>query len=169
VWLDNNPTERGLRGPVVGRRNHFGSKSARGTLVAATIYSLVESAKVARVDPVAYLVEVATRAKRAPGSALLPADFNAVRVAPAGPAPSLGAARRATARRYDSTVFAGEGGEALVFNSIGQMFRGNLGDKAAFRSRIRASALSSACSRRLVSNQVGCHIPFNEEGIDGVL
>jgi len=30
VWLDNNPTERGLRGPVVGRRNHFGSKSARG-------------------------------------------------------------------------------------------------------------------------------------------
>ena len=77
VWLDNNPTERGLRGPVVGRRNHFGSKSARGTVVAATMYSLVESAKVARVDPVAYLVEVATRAKRTPGSVLLPADFQA--------------------------------------------------------------------------------------------
>ena len=45
VWLDNNRTERGLRGPVVGRRNHFGSKSARGTVVAATMYSLVESAK----------------------------------------------------------------------------------------------------------------------------
>lgn len=29
IWLDNNPTERGLRGPVIGRRNHFGSKSAR--------------------------------------------------------------------------------------------------------------------------------------------
>jgi transposase len=26
VWLDNNRTERGIRGPVVGRRNHFGSK-----------------------------------------------------------------------------------------------------------------------------------------------
>ena len=55
VWLDNNPTERGLRGPVVGRRNHFGSKSARGTEAAAILYSLVESAKVCGVDPIAYL------------------------------------------------------------------------------------------------------------------
>jgi transposase len=77
VWLDNNRTERGLRGPVVGRRNHFGSKSARGTVVAATMYSLVESAKVAGIDPVAYLVAVATRAKRTPGAVLLPADFKA--------------------------------------------------------------------------------------------
>lgn len=77
VWLDNNRTERGLRGPVVGRRNHFGSKSARGTVVAATMYSLVESAKVAGVDPVSYLVEVATRARRNPGAVLLPADFKA--------------------------------------------------------------------------------------------
>jgi transposase len=77
VWLDNNRTERGLRGPVVGRRNHFGSKSARGTVVAATMYSLVESAKVAGVDPVTYLVEVATRAKRNPLSVLLPVDFQA--------------------------------------------------------------------------------------------
>ena len=77
VWLDNNRTERGLRGPVVGRRNHFGSKSARGTVVAATMYSLVESAKVAGVDPVAYLVDVATRAKRTSGAVLLPANFKA--------------------------------------------------------------------------------------------
>jgi hypothetical protein len=34
VWLDNNATERGLRGRVIGRRNHFGSKSARGTQMA---------------------------------------------------------------------------------------------------------------------------------------
>jgi transposase len=40
VWLDNNRTERGIRGPVAGRRNHFGSKSARGTVVAATLYSV---------------------------------------------------------------------------------------------------------------------------------
>lgn len=77
IWLDNNRTERGLRGPVIGRRNHFGSKSARGTVVAATMYSLVESAKAAGVDPIAYLVEVATRAKRNPGAVLLPADFKA--------------------------------------------------------------------------------------------
>jgi transposase len=78
VWLDNNPTERGLRGPVVGRRNHFGSKSARGTEVAAVMYSLVESAKVSGVDPIAYLVEVATHARRTPGSVLLPDEFKAL-------------------------------------------------------------------------------------------
>ena len=41
------------------------------------MYSLVESAKVAGVDPIAYLVEVATRARRTPGAVLLPADFKA--------------------------------------------------------------------------------------------
>jgi hypothetical protein len=39
------------------------------------MYSLVESAKVTGIDPVAYLVEVATRAKRTSGAGLLPADF----------------------------------------------------------------------------------------------
>jgi transposase len=77
VWLDNNPTERGIRGPVVGRRNHFGSKSVRGTEAAAILYSLVESAKVCGVDTVAYLIEVATRARRTPGAVLQPADFAA--------------------------------------------------------------------------------------------
>src|SRR5258708_4652863 len=78
VWLDNNRTERGLRGPVIGRRNHFGSKSARGTEVAAilySLYSLVESAKSSGVDPIAYLTEVATRAQQSRGAVLLPADF----------------------------------------------------------------------------------------------
>jgi transposase len=35
VPLDNNGTERAIRGPVVGRKNHYGSKSRRGTEVAA--------------------------------------------------------------------------------------------------------------------------------------
>ena len=42
VPLDNNATERALRGPVQGRKNHYGSKSERGTRVAATLYSLLE-------------------------------------------------------------------------------------------------------------------------------
>lgn len=75
VWLDNNATERGLRGPVIGRRNHFGSKSVRGTEVAAIMYTLVESAKASRIDPMAYLIECAARVKRTPGTVLLPADF----------------------------------------------------------------------------------------------
>jgi hypothetical protein len=41
------------------------------------MYSLVESAKTVAVDPIAYLIEVATRAKRNPGAVLLPADFKA--------------------------------------------------------------------------------------------
>jgi transposase len=75
VWLDNNPTERGLRGPVVGRRNHFGSKSPRGTHAAAVLYTLVETAKTCGIDPIAYLIEVATAARRNPGAVLMPADF----------------------------------------------------------------------------------------------
>jgi transposase len=55
VPIDNNATERALRGVVVGRKNHYGSKSRRGTEVAAVFYSLLESAKLADVDPGAYL------------------------------------------------------------------------------------------------------------------
>lgn len=53
--LDNNAAERALRGPVVGRKNHYGSRSRRGTEVAAIFYSLLESAKLVGVDPTAYL------------------------------------------------------------------------------------------------------------------
>jgi len=55
VPLDNNRTERALRGVVVRRKNHFGSRSERATQVAAMMSSLVESAKIHRVDPELYL------------------------------------------------------------------------------------------------------------------
>lgn len=61
VTLDNNAVERSLRGVVVGRKNHYGSKSRRGTEVAALFYSLIESAKLVELDPDAYL-KAATRA-----------------------------------------------------------------------------------------------------------
>src|SRR6185295_13060184 len=53
--VNNNASERALRGPVIGRVNYFGSRSRRGTDAAAILYSLVESAKRAHVDPSAYL------------------------------------------------------------------------------------------------------------------
>lgn len=56
--LDNNATERALRGVVVGRKNHYGSKSERGTQVAALFYSLIESAKLCEINPHEYLREV---------------------------------------------------------------------------------------------------------------
>jgi len=73
IPLDNNATERGIRGPVVGRKNHYGSKSRRGTEVAATLYTLLETAKLNGVNPAAYLA-AAVRADNL-GQVLLPWDF----------------------------------------------------------------------------------------------
>jgi transposase len=62
--LDNNATERALRGVVLGRKNHYGSRSERGTEVAALFYSLIESAKLASVEPDNYLRSAARLAIR---------------------------------------------------------------------------------------------------------
>lgn len=62
IPLDNSATERGIRGPVVGRKNHYGSRSKRGTEVAAVLYSLMESAKLCGLEPKAYLRQAVTAA-----------------------------------------------------------------------------------------------------------
>ena len=64
IPLDTNGVERAIRGVAVGRKNHYGSRSERGTRVAALSYSLIESAKLAGVGPRAYLGETARRATR---------------------------------------------------------------------------------------------------------
>ena len=64
VPLDNNATERAIRGPVVGRKNHYGSRSRSGTEVAATLYTLIETAKLHRVSPTRYLLEAVRAADR---------------------------------------------------------------------------------------------------------
>jgi hypothetical protein len=56
IPLDNNLAERCLRGPVIGRHNHYGSKSRQGTQVAASAYSIMESAKLNGLNPEAYLL-----------------------------------------------------------------------------------------------------------------
>ena len=73
VPLDNNATERGVRGPVVGRRNHFGSKSRAGTKVAAVLYTLIECAKLSNVPPAEYLCAALESARL--GTALTPAAY----------------------------------------------------------------------------------------------
>ena len=52
---DNNETERVLRGVVLGRKNHYGSRSVLGTKVAALFYSLLDSAQLAGINPHEYL------------------------------------------------------------------------------------------------------------------
>lgn len=64
VPVDNNATERALRGIVIGRKNHYGSRSQRGTEVAALFYTLIESCKLADVDPYDYLRGAAHAALR---------------------------------------------------------------------------------------------------------
>jgi transposase len=75
IPIHNNHAEREIRGVVVGRKNHFGSKSKRGTEVAAIFYSLFEAARLAGVDPSAYVLETARRAIRKPGAVTLPVDL----------------------------------------------------------------------------------------------
>jgi len=55
IPLDNNQTERGYLWVAVGRRSFFGSRSKRGTEVAAIFYSLAESARRCGIDPKQYL------------------------------------------------------------------------------------------------------------------
>jgi transposase len=75
IPVDNNATERALRGIALGRKNHYGSRSERGTRVAALCYTLLESAKLAKVEPAAYLAEATRRAIATPGTVTLPHDL----------------------------------------------------------------------------------------------
>lgn len=72
IPLDNNAAERSLRGPVVGRKVHYGSKSKRGTEVAAIFYTLLETAKLCGVEPAHYLKTAALAALKQPGTVILP-------------------------------------------------------------------------------------------------
>ena len=73
VPLDNNASERALRTVVLGRKNHYGSRSQRGTEVAALFYSILETAVLNGLDPSQYMRE-ATRAllDGAPPRSVLP-------------------------------------------------------------------------------------------------
>jgi len=75
IPLDNNAAERALRGVVVGRKNHYGSRSKRGTEVAALFYTLFETAKLSGVDPRAYVTLAAHRVIADPGTVTLPSDL----------------------------------------------------------------------------------------------
>jgi transposase len=75
VPLDNNHAERALRGVVVGRKNHYGSRSKRGTRVAAIFYTLFETAKLSGIDPARYVTRAMERALETPGRPTLPTEL----------------------------------------------------------------------------------------------
>ncbi|HNW65393.1 MAG TPA: IS66 family transposase [Piscinibacter sp.] len=61
IEIDNNAAERALRGVALGRGNYLFMGSDAGGERAASIYSLVETAKLNGLDPQAYLRDVLTR------------------------------------------------------------------------------------------------------------
>ena len=59
--LDNNAAERSLRGVALGRKNWLFAGSDQSGHRAASIYSLVETAKLNGVDPEAWLADTIAR------------------------------------------------------------------------------------------------------------
>jgi transposase len=72
IPLDNNRVERALRQPVLGRKNHFCSRSERGARATAILYSLVETDRINGIDPAIYLLDAANAAIDKPGAITLP-------------------------------------------------------------------------------------------------
>jgi transposase len=53
--LDNNTSERALRGPVVGRKNYYGSGSVISAQLASRAWTITATAERAGLNPLAYL------------------------------------------------------------------------------------------------------------------
>jgi len=56
--IDNNPQERLMRNPVIGRKTWYGTHSKRGAKTAAIMFSIVETCKMNNVNPRAYLKQL---------------------------------------------------------------------------------------------------------------
>ena len=65
--LDNNTAERGLRTPVVGRKNYYGSGSVWAATLAGRIWSIAATAAQAGANPLIYLTGYLTACATAGG------------------------------------------------------------------------------------------------------
>ncbi|NBV87883.1 MAG: IS66 family transposase, partial [Verrucomicrobia bacterium] len=84
--IDNNPQERLLRNPVIGRKTWYGTHSKHGAATAAILFSLVESCKLNRINPRKYIQALVSgiHAGQAP---FTPHEY--MRMHAAAPAPAL--------------------------------------------------------------------------------
>jgi transposase len=53
--IDNNPQERLLRNPVIGRKTWYGTQTERGAKTNAVLFTIVESCKLHKINPREYL------------------------------------------------------------------------------------------------------------------
>ena len=59
--LDNNQAERALRGPVVGRKNYYGSGAQWSGELSATLFSLFHTLERWQINPRTWLTEYLKR------------------------------------------------------------------------------------------------------------
>jgi transposase len=67
--LDNNTSERALRGPVVGRKNYYGSGSVVSAQLASQAWTITATAERAGLNPLAYLTAYLDQCAQADGTA----------------------------------------------------------------------------------------------------
>jgi transposase len=67
--LDNNTAERAVRGPVVGRKNYYGSGSVASADLAGAAWTITATAAMARISPLAYLRDYLDACAQAGGRA----------------------------------------------------------------------------------------------------
>lgn len=69
IALDNNPAERALRTPVVGRKNYYGSHAKWSADLAARVWTTTATAERNHREPLAYLTEYLQACATAAGQA----------------------------------------------------------------------------------------------------
>jgi transposase len=69
IALDNNPAERALRTPVVGRKNYYGSHARWAADLAARVWTITATAERNHREPLAYLTEYLQACATAAGTA----------------------------------------------------------------------------------------------------
>ena len=73
--MDNNTAERSERGPVVGRKNYYGSGAVWAGQLAAMLFSILQTLCLWRLNPRSWLTAYLTACAEAGGTA--PADVEA--------------------------------------------------------------------------------------------
>jgi len=113
VPMDNNTAERDMRGPVIGRKNFYGSGALWSGILAATMYSLFATLNLYDINPrvwlTAYLQACANNGAKAPAdlSAFLPWSMDQARLAlmrgnvPIKSAPPISATASTPAREIE--------------------------------------------------------------------
>jgi transposase len=105
IALDNNPAERALRTPVVGRKNYYGSHARWAADLAARVWTITATAERNGREPLSYLTEYLQACAAAAGTA--PEGQTLQRFLPWLPDPSHTAASRDGNPSLDAAVQPG--------------------------------------------------------------